>query len=179
MTWGIWAELGPAGVRRLLFNARSEKYLGGGRSYWRRGWRRALVVASCFFEWDRGQPHAIRLAQDELLAFGALWREDEIRRGKRDEDPHRGPLTVILTTEPNPLVRRFHHRAPVVVLPQHWDAWLDPTAPPELIERICRPLPDELMRAYPVSDEVGKVGTQSPRFLDPLPQKRPGQLSLL
>jgi putative SOS response-associated peptidase YedK len=174
MNWGVWATFGPKGKQsqRFLFNATCEKYVEGNRSMWRRSWRRCLVVASCFFEWEgkgrTGQAHAIRLADDELVAFGALWKVDVCKRPKDGEPTQKGPVAVIMTCPPNELVQRFHHRAPVIIPPEHWDAWLDPDAPRDLIAQLCLPLPSEAMVAYPVPNEVGKVGVQDPSFLEGL-----------
>jgi|GEM_PF-3385821 len=176
MNWGVFARFGPPGKtpETFLFNAKTEKYLAGGRSMWRRGWARCLIVASCFYEWTgskggHGQAHAIRVRDSELMTFGALWKVDRFKRKKDDEPTEKAPVSVILTCEPNDVIARYHRRAPVIVPPERWDEWLDPGAPDELVAQLCQPFPAERTRAYPVPNGVGKIGVQDPSFLEPLP----------
>ncbi len=174
MNWGVMTRFGPPGKapEKLLINAKSEKYLAGGRSMWRRGWTRCLVVASCFVEWTgpkrgRGQPYAIRRSDSELMTFGALWK---VGRWQRNRDDAPAPNAVILTTEPNDLIAAYHHRAPVIVDPDDWNDWLDPDVPDERLAELCGPFGGDRMRAYPVPADVGTIGVQDPSFLEPLPK---------
>ncbi len=77
---------------------------------------------------------------------------------------------TILTTEPNELVSKAHQRMPVILAPEDFDTWLDPT-----IEDADRLLP--LLGAYPVGDMEGfpvdtfvnSPANDSPRCIEPLP----------
>ena len=52
----------------------------------------------------------------------------------------------------------IHDRMPVVLAPQHWEQWLDPSYDDvERLQTLLSPAPNELLNAYPVSTEVNNV----------------------
>jgi putative SOS response-associated peptidase YedK len=113
--------------------------------------RRCLVPASGFYEWTgpKGAKQAYHLvrADLELLAFAGLWGAWRAPSG--DE-----VLSyAIITTEPNDVVRPFKDRMPVILEPSDYDAWL--TA--ENATTLLRPAHNEVLYAYVVGPEVGKV----------------------
>jgi putative SOS response-associated peptidase YedK len=127
--------------------------------------RRCLVPADAFYEWQRTgektrRPFAIALQSGEPYAFAGLWESWQ--------PPEGAPLEsfTILTTVPNPLMEPIHNRMPVIVAPRDYSRWLDPSVPPPL--DLLRPYPAEQMRAWQVSDLVGKVRNNTPSLLDEL-----------
>ena len=173
MTWGLHRAFRSktGSTTRFLFNAQSEKYLADGRSRWKYGFERCVVLASSFFEWTgkgrAGQAHVIAVRDEPIVAFGALWKQDVVKRRKDDEGVE-GPIVCILTCEPNELVQRFHHRAPVIIRPEDLDRWLDPELEREAVADLCAPYPAEEMTAWPVDNAVGTVGHNEPANLTPI-----------
>ena len=73
----------------------------------------------------------------------------------------------IIVGAPNDLVRPIHDRMPVILPPDTWERWLDPTVT-GATELLLVPFPAEAMRAYPVSNRVGSVRNNDPSLLDPI-----------
>jgi putative SOS response-associated peptidase YedK len=71
---------------------------------------------------------------------------------------------TIMTTTPNALMEPIHNRMPVIVAPQEYERWLDPSTAPPL--DLLRPYSADEMRAWPVSDRVGNVRNNAPTLLD-------------
>jgi putative SOS response-associated peptidase YedK len=120
--WGLvpsWAKDPSIGSR--MINARAETIAEkpSFRTAMRR--RRCLILASGWFEWGKSKeeggrktPYFIRLKRQKLFAFAGLW---EVWKPKDSEvEPLR--TCTIITTEPNPLIARFHHRMPVILAPR-------------------------------------------------------------
>ena len=91
--------------------------------------QRCIFPADAFYEWDRGhrppQPCAIGPAEPGgLLALAGIWTQTK-----------QGELTTaaILTTGPNRVMERLHHRMPVIVEHEDVQAWLAANTPPEEI----------------------------------------------
>lgn len=86
--------------------------------------RRGLVPASGFYEWTtEGKlklPHAITLPDGGLFAMAAIW-ETATHRGQ----PIRS--TAIVTTDAVGPMCAVHDRQPLILRPDAWAAWLDPT----------------------------------------------------
>jgi putative SOS response-associated peptidase YedK len=64
---------------------------------------------------------AIRLWDGSPFAFAGLWERWERADGMPVE------TCAILTTQANERVRPIHERMPVILRPDHYDAWLDPS----------------------------------------------------
>ncbi|MFI7244159.1 SOS response-associated peptidase [Streptomyces qinglanensis] len=64
----------------------------------------------------------------------------------------------------------IHPRMPLMLTPDRWDAWLDPsrTDSGELRELLTPP-PEGLLRAWPVSTDVSNVRNNGPHLLKELP----------
>jgi len=64
----------------------------------------------------------------------------------------------------------IHPRMPLVLTPDRWDAWLDPShTDPEGLRALLTPPPPGSMRAHPVSTEVSNVRNNGPQLLKELP----------
>ncbi len=128
--------------------------------------RRCLIPADGFYEWKRQgkakQPFCFRPRDDRPFAFAGIW---EAWR------PESGPALLtcaILTTAANELVRPVHNRMPLILDPRHYDLWIDRTVqePAQLAEAL-RPLPAEMVRAYPVTAWVNDARHDDSRCLEP------------
>lgn len=117
-----WAKEVRAG--RPLINARAETVMEKPtfRSALMR--RRCLVPADGYYEWKgdvpgRKQPFHIRKADGGLVALAGLWEHWQGPDGSELE------TAAILTTSASPDVSEVHERMPVIVAPEHFEAWLD------------------------------------------------------
>jgi putative SOS response-associated peptidase YedK len=171
--WGLvphWSTDLKAGSR--MFNARAETITTSPafRAAFQR--RRCLVPVDAFYEWRRlgteRQPYAIGREDGLPLVLAGLWA------GWRDpaSDPE-APLIrrtfTIVTTTPNTVMAELHDRMPVVLPPDAWDRWLDPTPPDqgELLA-LLQPTDEIALRAYAVEKLVNDVRKDGPELLVPL-----------
>ena len=121
-----WSWPAPGG--KPVFNFRSD-----GREF---SSGRCLIVADGFFEFTKPEdPKAkrkhkwlFRLREAGQFAIAGLWRTD----------PQVGEAWTMLTTEPGEDVKPYHNRQIVVLAPNDFERWLDPSVP---AAELCRPLP--------------------------------------
>ena len=88
--------------------------------------RRCLVPADGFYEWtgpkgDR-QPHLVQRQDGQMIAFGALSEHWLGADGSELE------TMAILTTAASGEMASIHDRMPLMIEPEHFDAWLDCTS---------------------------------------------------
>ncbi|WP_288261593.1 SOS response-associated peptidase [uncultured Prochlorococcus sp.] len=118
MSWGLispWAKDPFDKERPRPFNARleslEEKKLFSGS--WKH--KRCLVPASGFFE----KKYRIRKKNYETFWLGGIWSKWISLDGGEIES------FCILTTEPNELIKPFHHRMPVVIPNGYEEKWIE------------------------------------------------------
>jgi putative SOS response-associated peptidase YedK len=127
--------------------------------------RRCLLPADGFFEWKTGPggrktPYLVRLREGGLFALAGLWEPAAEAAG--------GASCVILTTEPNDVVREIHGRMPVIVGPADYGRWLDPAlADPWRLQPLLEPAASDRMTAHAVSPLVNDAANESPDCLLP------------
>jgi putative SOS response-associated peptidase YedK len=130
--------------------------------------RRCLIPADVFYEWQaipgqkRKQPHAVQMASEEPFAIGGLW---EYWRPK-DGDGDGIVSCTILTTEPNTMLSRIHDRMPVIIPPERYKAWLDPTTPAPALHELLRPYPSDEMEEWEVSLLVNDAKVDDERVIE-------------
>jgi putative SOS response-associated peptidase YedK len=169
MRWGLipsWAK-DPA-IGNQLINARAETvamkpaFRGALRE------RRCLIATDGFYEWEsqggRKRPWYIRRQDGRPFAFAGLW--------DRWTDPAGTEIQscTIITTTPNALIQRFHHRMPVILSPADYDLWLDVRI--REVDRLLPllvPHPPEEMTAYPVNPLVNSPANDSLACQSPMP----------
>jgi putative SOS response-associated peptidase YedK len=164
LRWGLvpsWAKDARIGLNTI--NARAEEAAAKPAFRAALKKRRCLVPADAFYEWQHTgrktkRPYAIALQSGEPYAFAGLWESWQ--------PPVGAPLETftIMTTTPNALMEPIHNRMPVIVAPQEYERWLDPSTAPPL--DLLRPYSADEMRAWPVSDRVGNVRNNAPTLLD-------------
>ncbi len=168
LRWGLvpsWAR--EAGGERQMINARAET-LGQKPSFRRSlAGRRCLVLADGFYEWKkegrRKIPMRVVLRSGEPFAFAGLW--DVWREGSAEEIRS----CAIITTEPNPLIRKIHDRMPVILARRAEEIWLDPSVTdPSRLGELLLPYPSEELRAYRVSPRVNSPRNDDPRCIEPV-----------
>lgn len=167
LRWGFRRAARPgAPAGGILVNARSESAhrLPAFRDALRQ--RRCLVPADGFYEWRRDdsgkkQPHLVTRRDGAPFGLAALWRREQ------GETPH--TTCIILTTEPNALMREIHDRMPVIVSRADYARWLDPERnAPDDLRPLLRPFPAEELRAVRVGTWVNDARHDDPRCLEPL-----------
>jgi putative SOS response-associated peptidase YedK len=166
--WGLipsWSKDPTIGAR--MINARSETVTEkpSFRTAFKR--RRCLIVADGFYEWQKlgskKQPYYFQLADHQIFGFAGLWEHWHSPEGDEIQS------CTILTTAANELMRSVHDRMPVILHPQDYDLWLDPTIQTdERLHFLLRPYPDDQMCAYPVSTKVNSPQNDSPECIVPL-----------
>jgi len=115
--------------------------------------RRCLIPADGFYEWKAEgklkQPYYISLKSGEPMAMGGLWESWKSPDGKILR------TCCIITTGPNAIMEPIHDRMPVILAPEHWQAWLE--APVDDIQSFIHPYDATEMQAWPVDRRVSKT----------------------
>ncbi|WP_416672825.1 SOS response-associated peptidase [Egbenema bharatensis] len=168
LTWGLvpsWAK--DPGIGARMINARAETVAEkpSFRAAFKR--RRCLILADGFYEWQRSpegkQPYYFHLNHHEPFAFGGLWEHWENGNGDVIES------CTILTTTANDVLTPVHDRMPVILSPDGYDLWLDPTVETHQdLPTLLRPYADDAMVRYPVSSTVNNPRHDRPECIHPL-----------
>jgi putative SOS response-associated peptidase YedK len=168
LRWGLvpsWAE--DLKMGNSLINARSETAAEkpAFRSAFRA--RRCLIPADGFFEWQKQgakkQPYYVRMKNGKPFAFAGLWES-----WKMDEEKTIETFTL-LTTTANGVVKPYHERMPVILKPENFELWLDPSIhEPKTVQPLLKPFPDEDMTAFPVCMWVNSPRNEGSDCIKPL-----------
>ncbi len=172
MRWGLvpsWAKDVSIGDRTV--NARAETLAV--KPAFRRAFRerRCLMPADGFYEWQRrGRercPWYICRKDRAPFAFAALW---DLWRPP-DGDPLES--CTIITTTPNALLARIHHRGPVILATADFTPWLDPDVQDiDALQRLLVPCPPEEFEAFPVRPLVNSPAHETAACRTPDPDRR-------
>jgi putative SOS response-associated peptidase YedK len=170
--WGLippWSKDPQIGNR--LINARAESLAEkpSFRSAFKR--RRCLIPTNGFYEWKKQAdgktkvPTYISLKSGRPFALAGLWEHWASAQGDEIES------CTIITTEPNELMAQIHHRMPVILPSDAYEAWLDPTEKrPDDLQSLLGPYPAGEMTAHPVSSWVNNPGNDAPECIAPVVQ---------
>jgi len=168
MRWGLipyWAKDPSIGLRTI--NAKAETITTAPAFREAIKYRRCLVPADCFYEWQRlnaktKQPFAIAMKDGKPYALAGLWERWKDRKAGTEL------LTfTVITTDPNEVVEQLHDRMPCIIPEKDYDRWLqagDPDRPPV---DLLRPFDAEKMTAWKVDKAVGNVKNDSPELIEP------------
>lgn len=173
--WGLlpfWAKDKKIGNK--MFNARSETLATKGAFAKAFAKRRCIIPVDGFYEWKvientsgkpTKQPVFVHRVDGDPFAFAGIW---ETWRGPdRTDDPLRS--CSIITGSPNEKMAEYHNRMPVMLSPDSWDRWLDPTFDDiAALEELFIPSPSELLEIYPVSTAVNNARNQGSQLADRL-----------
>ena len=176
LKWGLvprWAKE-PSGANRMI-NLRAETVRE------KKGWKSTLARKRCiipidgFYEWQdqgkgkRKQPFYITSRDFSPLALAGLWATWR--------DPESGEelfTCTILTTSANDLMESVHHRMPVILAAEDWDAWLDPeNTDTDELAKLLVPAPEDMLTLWPVDPAVGNVRNNRPELQEPLEGHQP------
>ncbi len=161
----------PPTTARSLINARAET--AADKPSFREAYaqRRCIVGMTGFYEWTDGdtdgtrttsgrrkrQPHLITPRAVPMLAVAGIWNP-----------AHDGvPATVaILTTAANGDMAQLHDRMPVLLEPEDWEQWMDPTLKDlGIIGSLIGPIREGQLTHHRVSTDVNSVRAEGPRLL--------------
>ena len=124
--------------------------------------KRCLIPASGWYEWSgtKGNkiPFAVSLRNRRWFCFAGLWDCALI-------DGSELHTFTILTTQPNDVMAGIHTRMPVILHPDQYERWLDPTAKLDF-DDLFEPFPAEDTYAWVVGPKVGNVHHQGPDLID-------------
>jgi putative SOS response-associated peptidase YedK len=193
-----WAKSPDVGVK--MINARAETVHEKASFRRPFAARRCLLPADGYYEWvtaagerqleeegkkkrGRKQPYFVTPVDGSVMAMAGLY---EFWRDRTLADDH--PLawwvtcTVITTAadvepfaepaeEDRPRsLAEIHPRMPLILTPDRWDDWLDPSrTDPDALRELLVPPAAGWLRAYPVRTEVSNVRNNGPELVEPLP----------
>jgi len=149
--WGLipyWAK--EKKIAYQTFNARSESIAE--KPTFREPFkkRRGILAWSGYVEWreedKKNIPYEFFLANGEPLGIAGLW-DTWSRDGVVIES------CTMVTTVPNELVVDYQDRMPVILHPEDYDAWMDPSAKPADLLALMTPFPAGLMVVEPADPE--------------------------
>ncbi|EKM52586.1 uncharacterized protein PHACADRAFT_149369 [Phanerochaete carnosa HHB-10118-sp] len=182
MKWGLvphWSKYEDLTLNTI--NARSEA-LEEGTGMWKslRGWRRCAVPCQGYYEWlKKGRerlPHFAKQSDGRMMLLAGLW--DVVALEGQTE-----PLYsfTIVTTDACKDMSWLHDRQPVILqTAEALHMWLDTEHHKwdSTVVDLLQPYRGEPLtwswRSYPVPKEVGKVGEESPTFIQPLAARPDG-----
>jgi putative SOS response-associated peptidase YedK len=155
LRWGLipfWSKDAKIAYRTINARAETVATAPAFRAAFKK--RRCLVPASGFYEWKKladgdKQPYFIGMGDGAPFSFAGLWE-----RWDKGETPVE--TFTIMTGEPNSLVAPLHNRMPVILEPDHYDAWLTATDT-AIPQALLQPFPAQLMTAYRVSKRVNNA----------------------
>ena len=167
--WGLvpgWAKDVSIGNRMINARAESLAEKPSFRTAYKR--RRCLVLADGFYEWQltpgskAKTPMFIKLKSGEPFAFAGLWEAWHL-----DQADALLSCTIITTT-PNALMEKIHNRMPVILKPEAYPVWLDPSEQtPDKLDKLLKPYPASQMAAFAVSRLVNDPKNDSPDCINP------------
>lgn len=130
--------------------------------------KRCLILASSFYEWDSKSgvrtPYNVKVNDQSIIPMAGLWST------YKKEDGSSLYTCSILTTAANEMMKRIHHRMPVILDPESSKTWLDRSIKsPDKLTPILKAYDPNHMTMYPVSTLVNNVQIDSIECVQPLP----------
>jgi putative SOS response-associated peptidase YedK len=124
--------------------------------------KRCLIPANGFYDYgtstDGTKTRYLFSGQGDFIAMAGLWtvwtKGPEVRS------------CSIVTTEPNDLVRQYHHRMPVILHPNDYDRWLDPKTSSDELQYLLRPFDGKMTaKLAPKPPAVPKPKVEKPKVV--------------
>ncbi|KIJ60430.1 hypothetical protein HYDPIDRAFT_98756 [Hydnomerulius pinastri MD-312] len=178
MRWGIqYGKEGSKGTHAI--NARSENLVEG-VGMWNkfRGKNRCIVVCQGYYEWQtKGKdklPHFTKHPDGQVMLMAGLY-ESAVKEGES-----RPTYTfAIVTTNASKALNWLHDRQPVILSSMDdINRWLDTSSQTWSFDlaRLLRPWEDTKapLQCYQVPKEIGKVGAESAKFIEPVANRKDG-----
>ena len=105
--------------------------------------RRCLVPATAYAEATGRNPatfHWFKVCEAEGFAFAGIWKQ---QCGTIGDTAFDGMVHSVVTTSPNELASKYHHRMPVILAPDNFEKWL--SADVDEAASLLRPFPARQM----------------------------------
>jgi len=148
---------------RKPINARSETVASSSMFKAAFAKRRCLVPAPVYYEWrddPAGKtPFAVARADGDPVAFAGIWESWHAPDG---EVVH---TFATITTDANRQLAMVQDRMPVIIEKADWAVWLGEAEGD--VASLLRPLPDGVLRLWPVDKRVGNVRNDGPELIEP------------
>ena len=133
--------------------------------------RRCLLLADGFYEWKRTTkqsfPYYIHRPENAPFTMAAIWEPATSVEGANDMD-----TCAIITRPARPPVSALHDRMPVILTPEHHDAWLDPAfSDVALLRAMLREDPKIDLVADAVSPHVNSPANDDPSCTLPVAER--------
>lgn len=165
LKWGLipsWAK--DPKIANNLINARAETLQEKPSFRTALAKRRCLIPADGWYEWkkaaDGKQPYFFHRRDDALFSFAGLW---EAWRSPEGETVN---TCTVITTEPNELTAKYHHRMPAILKRSDEKLWLDEAARvPDLVQLLA-PYPADELDIYAVSRAVNSPGRDDASIIE-------------
>jgi putative SOS response-associated peptidase YedK len=177
LVWGLvphWAKDPTIGNRMINARAETLQEKPAFRDAYR--YRRCIIPANGFYEWQQTgtqkRPYFVRARDDLPMGLAGLWAVWHGADGSELQ------TCTVITTDANETVRPLHNRMAVILLPDAYEAWLNPSASPQSLTPLLRPAPDDLLIAYPVSPRVNNPQNDDPSLIIPVYAPHQGALEL-
>lgn len=176
--WGLvpsWAK--DPDIGHKLINARAETVADKPSYQDAFRYRRCLVPASGFYEWDRRsmprQPWYFYPGRSGFLAMAGIWEHWADAGGSEI-------LSIaLITTRANKTVGRIHHRMPVILGPESWADWLNTDdVGGERPGKLLVPAGNHVLESHPVSCRVNKTACDDASLIEKSAPAPAGQLDL-
>ena len=166
MRWGFipkWYKKPNGGP--LLINARGETIAEKPAFRAAVRERRALVVATGFYEWTKTEdgardPWYIHATDDSPLVMAAVWQSWTGPDGEAIR------TVAIVTTGANDRMAKIHHRMPVILAPDDWPLWLGEAG--HGAATLMRAAPEDSLAFYRVDRAVNSNRASGADLLKPL-----------
>lgn len=167
MRWGFiphWYKAPNDGP--LLINARAETVADKPAFRTACRERRAVVVASGFYEWTRDGdvklPWYITRRDGAPLAFAAVW-QSWTPKGQEGDAMR---TVAIVTTGANNAMSAIHHRMPVILEPDDLGLWLGEKG--KGAATLMRAAPEDTLHWHRVDTAVNSNRASGPKLIEPL-----------
>ena len=154
---------------RKPINARSETVAISGMFRAAFVKRRCLVPAPAYYEWradpDGKTPFAVARVDGDPVVFAGIWED------WRSPDGETLHTFSTITTDANRQLAAIQDRMPVILERVDWPVWLGEVEGD--VTALLRPLPEGLLRTWPVDKKINKVGHDGPQLLDQQQEAEP------
>ncbi|KAH0834033.1 hypothetical protein J3R83DRAFT_11270 [Lanmaoa asiatica] len=182
MRWGI--HYGKEATKSSqAINARSENLVEG-VGMWNkfRAKNRCIVVCQGYYEWQtKGKdklPHFTKHPDSKVMLMAGLY--DESIDKSRSQPTY---TFAIVTTHASKALSWLHDRQPVILsTADEINCWLDTSSRKwsSDLARLLHPWEDTTapLQCYQVPKEIGKVGTESAKFIEPITNRKDGIMAM-
>jgi putative SOS response-associated peptidase YedK len=172
--WGLVPSWSARPTGSALVNARAESVTTKPSFRAAAARRRALIPAAGYYEWQAAAtgpktPFYLHPADQGMIALAGLyewwWPPAATENGPVE------PLlsAVIITRAATDTLGTIHDRMPLVLPPELWAAWLDPSQTAlTYVRDLIESVPDPALRPRQVGRAVGSVRNNGPALIEPV-----------